>query len=81
MQAKVCRRFLTLLIRGRCVDGALLVAHLVIAEVGVLDERFTHAGHTAVAEDAEASGEERRLDAIALDVLVLKETNEGLRHG
>ena len=52
---------------------ALLVAHLVVAEVGVLQQRLAHAGHAAVAEDAEAAGEERRLDAVALDVLVLQE--------
>ena len=60
---------------------ALLVAHLVVAEIRVLLQRLADARHDAVAEDAEAAGEEGRLDAVTLDVLVLEELDERLRHG
>ena len=36
---------------GRGVDRALFVAYLVVAEVGVLQQRFAHAGHAAMAKD------------------------------
>jgi hypothetical protein len=63
------------------VHRALLVAHLVVAEVGVAQQRLAHAGDAAVAEDAETAGEERVLHAVVLDVLVLEKLDEGLRHG
>ena len=68
-------------VRARRVDRRLLVAHLVVPEVGVLHQRLADARHDAVAEDAEAAGEKRILGAVALDVLVLEESDEGLRHG
>ncbi len=63
------------------MDRPLLVAHLVIAEIGVLQQRLAHAGHAAVAKDAKAAGKEGRLHAVVLDVLILEEFDECLRHG
>ena len=65
--------------RGR-MDCALLVAYLVVAKVGVLDQRFAHAGHAAVAKNSKAAGEERRFNAIAFHILILEKPDEGLRH-
>ena len=45
-----------------------------------LEQRLADAGHVPVAEDAPAAGEERRLDAVALDVLHLQEAHDRLRH-
>jgi hypothetical protein len=59
----------------------LLVAHLVVAKVGIAQQGLAHTGDAAVAEDAEAAGEEGRLGAVVLDVLVLEKADEGLRHG
>ena len=58
----------------------LLVAALVVAKVGVLLERLADAGDVAVAEDAEAAGEEGLLHAVALDVLLLEEGDQRLGH-
>ena len=63
------------------MDSSLLVAHLVIAKIWVLQQRLAHAGHAAVAKDAEAAGEEGRLYAVLLDVLILEEFDECLGHG
>src|SRR4029450_9136358 len=48
---------------------------------GVLAQRLAPAGHVAVAEDAEAAGEQPLLPPVALAVLVGQELDEGLGHG
>ena len=60
----------------------LLVARLVVAHavLGRL-EGLAHAGHDAVAEDAEDALEEALAPAIALDVLVGQPGHDGLGHG
>ena len=75
-------------VSGRGVDLALLIAgHDVghFAAIGlrvqfVLEEGLTEAGHVAVTEDAEGSGDEALLHAVALRVLVNEEANRCLRH-
>ncbi len=62
------------------MDHRLLVASLVVAEVGVLLERLADAGDVAVAEDAEAAGEEGLLHAVALGILLLQERDQRLCH-
>ena len=46
-----------------------------------LQQRLADAGHVAVAEDAEAAGEELAALAVAFDVLVGQEPDRGLRDG
>ena len=46
-----------------------------------LQQRLADAGHVAVAEDAEAAGEELAALAVAFDVLVGQEANGGLGDG
>ena len=62
------------------VHAGLLVAHQDVFEIGILLQRLPNAGHVAVTEDAEHAGEECVLLSIALDVLILQEKNQGLRH-
>ena len=80
VQAKRLQSVLHLREADGGVDLRLLVARLVVAEVGHLLQRLADARHVAVAEDAEAAGEERLSRAVALDVLVLQERDERLRH-
>jgi hypothetical protein len=42
---------------------------------------LANTGHVSVAEDAPHSGEERLFGAIALNILILQEQDERLRHG
>jgi hypothetical protein len=64
------------------VDHRLLVARLVVGQdVGVLLERLPHAAEVAVAEDAEAAGEEGLAAPVALDVLSGEEADERLGDG
>ena len=59
----------------------LLVARLVVRhQVRLLEERFAHTGHVAVAEDAEAALDEALLHAVALGVLRREEAQQCLRH-
>ena len=46
-----------------------------------LQKCLAHTGHVAVAEDAEAAGEEPAAFAVALDVLIGQEPNGGLGDG
>ena len=46
-----------------------------------LQQRLAHARHVAVAEDAEAAGEELAAFAVAFDVLVGQEANRSLGDG
>jgi hypothetical protein len=63
------------------VDHRLLVTGLVVSDsVGVLLQRLAHACDVAVAEDAEASGEEGLLHPVTLDVLVRQEPHQRLGH-
>ena len=60
----------------------LLVAGRVVGEqVLVLGQRLAQAGDVAVAEDAQAPGEEALAPAVALDVLGGEEADEGLGDG
>ncbi len=64
------------------MDHRLLVAGLVEGQrVGVLLQRLPDAGDVAVAEDAEAAGEEAVALAVALDALGGEEADEGLGDG
>ena len=64
------------------MDHALLVAGHVVGElVRVLAQGLADAGDVAVAEDAEAAGEQALLPAVALAVLVGQELDQGLGHG
>jgi hypothetical protein len=65
-------------VRDRHVDLGLLVARLVVAELGCLLQRLANPGHVAVAEDAPAAGKERLLDPVALDALALQERDQRL---
>src|SRR6266480_1562343 len=57
----------------------LLVARLVVGDqLRLLEERFSHTGHVAVAEDAEAALDEALLHAVALRVLRREEANQRL---
>ena len=47
----------------------------------MLVQRLPEPGHVAVAEDAEAAGEEALAHAVALDVLRAEEADEGLGDG
>src|SRR6266550_7369639 len=59
----------------------LLVARLVVGDqLRPLEERFSHTGHVAVAEDAEAALDEALLHAVALRVLRREEANQRLGH-
>ncbi len=62
------------------MNGGLLVAAEVVGEVGILLQRLAETGDDAVAEDAPSTFEEAVFDAVALDVLVLEEAQQGLRH-
>ena len=63
------------------VDHRLLVARRVIGQqVGVPVQRLPEARDVAVAEDAEAAGEEALARAVALDVLGGQEADERLGH-
>src|SRR5256885_8443602 len=58
----------------------LFVAGLVVdQELRALEERLADAAHVAMSEDAEAAAEEAMLDAVAFNVLVGQEKDEGLR--
>ena len=65
--------------------GLLVAAEDVGQELGLrelgLEQRLPDAGHVAVAEDAEAAGEQLLLDAVALGVLGPEEADEGLGDG
>src|SRR5205085_9835319 len=65
----------------RDVDLGLLVARLVVAEVGRLLQRLADPGQVAVAENAETAGEEKVFNAVALDVLVLQIADQRLSDG
>ena len=81
-QANVARRLLMLGVGDRSQHLRLLVAALVIAQLGgVLFEGLAEAGDVAVAEDAPGAGEEAVLAAIAGDVLRGQVADEGLGHG
>jgi hypothetical protein len=67
--------------RRRRVSHRLLVAAKVIRQSRVLTQRLPDAGDVAVTEDAPCAREERRLFAVALDVLILQECDGGLRRG
>ena len=88
--AKVAIRSRMPRVADRGVHHGLLVAALVVAqrllagrvgELGALEQRLTDARDVAVPEDAPAAGEEGVLDAVALDVLLLEESDERLGHG
>ena len=58
----------------------LLVASLVVGEqIRPLEERLADPAHVAMAEDPEAAADEAVLNAVALDVLVGQELDQGLR--
>ena len=63
------------------MHGRLLVADRHVWEVGILEQRLADARDVAVAEDAEDAGEEPVLAAVALDVLVFQEGDDGLGGG
>ena len=63
------------------MDLRLFVARLVVAELRHLLECLADAGHIAVTEDAETTGKERLLRAIALHVLILQKSDDRLGHG
>jgi hypothetical protein len=66
---------------GGGVDHPLLVAGLVVGEfVLILEQRLAYARDVAVAENAEAAGEEAPLLAVAFDVLVRQEADQRLGH-
>ena len=64
----------------RGVHHRLFVAALVVAELRGLLQRLTDPGDVAVPEDAEAAGEQRLLDAVALARLAGQEPDQRLRH-
>ena len=69
-------------VAGGDVDHRLLVARRVVGQqVVVLLQRLAEAGDVAVAEDAEAAGEEALAPPVALDVLGGEEADERLRDG
>ena len=69
-------------VAGGDVDHRLLVARLVERQqVAVLLQRLADAGDVAVAEDAEAAGEEALAAAVALDLLRRQESDERLGDG
>ena len=73
-------------VAGRGVHHGLLVAGLVVAQrAGVaqlgLQQRLAEPGHVAVAEDAEAAGEEPVLDAVPLAALRGQEPDQRLGDG
>ena len=64
------------------MDHPLLVLGAVEGHLELqLLQRLTEPGHIAVPEDAPHPGEERLLDAVALDVLLGEESHHGLGHG
>ena len=70
---------------GRRMHHALLVAGQVVRQVGLsggcgLQQGLPDAGHVAVAEDAEASGNQPLLHPVALAVLLSQEAHHRLRH-
>jgi len=60
---------------------SLLVAGLVVAEVGVLLQSLTDAGDVAMPKNTETAGKERLLYAVALHILVFQERNQCLGGG
>jgi hypothetical protein len=65
--------------RRRRVHHALLVSRQHVRHlVGLLQQRLADARHVAVAEDAEAAGDQPLLDAVALGVLVRQEAHQRL---
>ena len=69
-------------VAGGDVDHALLVAGHVVGEpVGILAQGLADAGDVAVAEDAEAAGDQALGIPVALAVLVGQELDQGLGHG
>src|SRR5215472_12523763 len=65
--------------RRRRVGHRLLVAAEIVWQSRVLPQRLSDARDIAMSEDAPGAGEERRLLAVALDVLILEECDSGLR--
>ena len=64
------------------MDHRLLVAREHVGHlVARLEQRLTDAGDVAVAEDAEAAGDQPLLDPVALGVLVRQEADERLADG
>ena len=80
-QAKVRRRLLILAKAVAMCTEACSFLVMEIAELRILLQRLANAGDAAVAENAEAAGKERLPPAVALDMLVQEELNDGLRHG
>ena len=66
-------------VAGGDVHHRLFVARRVVRQaIAVLVQRLADAGHVAVAEDAEAAGEEAVTDAVALHLLDGQEADQGL---
>src|SRR5205085_7941505 len=67
--------------RRRYVHGSLLVFALVVTEIGVLLERLPESRNAAVAEDSPGALKKLVFEPVALDVLLLQESDQRLRHG
>ena len=69
-------------IADRSVNHRLLVAGEVVGElVPGFEKRLSHSGNVAVAEDAEAAGEETVALAVALNLLGCEEAHQCLGDG
>ena len=58
----------------------LLVASLIIAELGHLLQCLANSGDIAVAKDTKAAGKKRLFSPVALHVLIFEKGNDGLGH-
>ena len=59
---------------------SLLVAGLIIAELGHLLQCLANSGDIAVTKDTEASGEKGLFSPVAFHILVFEKGNDGLSH-
>ena len=65
-----------------CLGHALLILAVPDLQVlGLLAQGLAQAHHVAVAGDDEYTADEAALFAVHFDILVLKETDQSLRHG
>jgi hypothetical protein len=62
------------------VHHGLLVPGKVIGEVGILLQRLSNSSYVTVAENSEATCEERGLPSVSFDKLIFQEQDNGLSH-